>query len=53
MSKDIEYSVKKKPYKAPRLLRYGDFRTLTRGGTKKKDEGGSITGPKTRAQGAA
>lgn len=53
MSKDIECSVKKKPYKAPRLLRYGDFRTLTRGGTKKKDEAGSISGPKTRNTGAA
>ena len=51
MSKDIEYSVKKKPYKAPRLLRYGDFRTLTQGGTKKKDESNSFQGPKTRPQG--
>ncbi len=53
MPKDIEYSVKKKPYKAPRLLRYGDFRTLTRGSTKKKSEASGIAGPKTRAQGAA
>ncbi len=53
MSKDIECSVKKKPYKAPRLLRYGDFRTLTKGGTKKKNEAGSLAGPKTRPQGAA
>ncbi len=48
MSKDIEYSVKKKPYKAPRLLRYGDFRTLTQGGTKTKDESNMIHGPQTR-----
>ncbi len=48
MSKDIEYSVKKKPYKAPRLLRYGDFRTLTQGGTKSRDESNMIMGPQTK-----
>ncbi len=38
----------KKTYTTPRLRRYGDFRTLTQGGAKKKDETNRITGPKTR-----
>jgi len=43
---------RKKPYNPPRLLRYGDLRTLTQGGGRKVSETGS-TGPKTRAVGTA
>ncbi|MFQ5680333.1 MAG: lasso RiPP family leader peptide-containing protein [Gemmatimonadota bacterium] len=52
MAKNSKGLDKRKQYKTPRLCRYGDFRTLTRGGTKKKDEGGSVQGPKTRNVGA-
>lgn len=41
----------KKPYATPRLRRYGDLKTLTRGGTKNRDETNTITTPKTRPQG--
>ncbi len=40
---------KKKPYRSPRLVTYGDFRNLTRsskGGTK---QDGSPVNPKTKA----
>lgn len=38
----------KKPWSPPRLRRYGDLRTLTRGGTKPRDELHTFVGPRTR-----
>ncbi len=38
----------KKPYTVPRLERYGDLKSLTRGGIKQKDETNQIAAPKTR-----
>ena len=50
MAKKSKGSDKKKQYKTPRLHRYGDFRTVTRGGTKNRDEfGGMLMGPQTKA----
>ncbi len=49
MAKKSEGSDKKKQYKTPHLHRYGDFRTVTQGGTKKKNEASTVTGPKTKA----
>lgn len=39
----------RKPYRRPALQRYGDFRTLTGGGGKNKDESNILATHKTRA----
>ncbi len=41
----------KKPYRRPTLKRYGDLRTLTRGGLRRNDESNKLAGPKTRLVG--
>lgn len=41
---------KKKPYTPPRLKRYGDLRTITRGNVSRKNEGAGL--PKTKASGS-
>jgi hypothetical protein len=41
----------KKPYRRPTLRRYGDLRTLTRGGLRRNDESNKLAGPKTRLVG--
>ena len=51
MAKESKGLDQRKQYKTPRLRRYGDFRTLTQGGTKKKNESNTMQGPKTRAGG--
>ncbi len=44
----------KKPYTPPRLTRYGDLNTLTKGGNKAKTEQGiGTSGNKTKATGVA
>jgi hypothetical protein len=39
----------KKPYRSPRLVRYGDLKTLTAGQVKNKSESGGPNSQKTKA----
>ena len=43
----------KKQYRRPVLRRYGDLRTMTRGGARKNNELNQFSGPKTRLIGGA